>query len=120
MKDLNRIVGQKIQMKLDEISMSQTDLAERLGISRQMINKIIHSRKNTTLREIIEIAQILNLDVNELMEVDQELSEDSVVAFMGSVKTKAAEEGLRTAKKAMDLIIFHRDIQEEFNNILNE
>lgn len=56
-----------------------------------MINKIIHGRKNITLTEIKEVAQILNLDVNELMEVDQELSEDSVVAFMGSVKTKAVE-----------------------------
>ena len=120
MKDLNRIVGQKIQLKLDQISMNQTDLAERLGTSRQMINKIIHGRKNITLREVKEIAQILDLDINELMEEEHKLSADPVVAFTGSVKTKAAEEGLKTAKKAMDLIIFHRDIQEEFNNILNE
>ncbi len=119
MKDLNRIVGQKIQMKLDQISMSQTDLAERLGTSRQMINKIIQVRKNITLREIKEIAQILDLDVNELMEEEQKLSADPVVAFKGSVKTKSAEEGLKTAKKAMDLIIFHRDIQEKFHNTLN-
>ncbi|MFN2341458.1 MAG: helix-turn-helix domain-containing protein [Halanaerobium sp.] len=93
---------------------------KRLGTSRQMINKIIHGRKNITLREIKEIAQILDLDINELMEEEQKLSADPVVAFTGSVKTKAAEEGLKTAKKVMDLIIFHRDIQEEFNNILNE
>lgn len=120
MEDLNIIVGRKVQNKLDEIDMSQTELAERLGVSRQIINKIIHGRKNITLAEIKEIGEILNIDIDDLMREDKNYEADPVIAFMGEIKTKAAEKALKKAKKAMDLIIFHRDLKKEHQKLLNE
>lgn len=123
MKDLNIIVGQKIQNRLDTLGMSQTDLAEKLNTSRQIINKIIHGRKNITLEEAKVICKVLDLKVDELMDVSDSTeldAQDPMIAFMGEVSSQEAKEGLARAKKVMDLIIFHRDLHEEYKNILND
>ena len=120
MKDLNKIVAHNIKNKLDEIKMSRADFATKLGTSLQGVNEIINCRRDITLTEIKEMAEILSLDINEFLKEDEIAAKDPVSAFRSSVKSSEALEGLRIAKKAMDLIIFHRDIQKEFNNILNE
>ncbi|MFW6028811.1 MAG: hypothetical protein ACOCRO_01010 [Halanaerobiales bacterium] len=33
-----------------------------------------------------------------------------MIAFMGEVETEEARKGLKKAKKVMDMILFHRDI----------
>lgn len=121
MRDINIIVGQKIQSRLDDLGMSQVELAEELETSRQVVNKIIHGRKNITLKEIKKIANILDFSVKKLLDDDNSdvNIEDPIIAFMGEVNSKKAKEGLSKAKKAMDLIIFHRDLQEEHHEIVS-
>lgn len=122
MKDLNIIVGQKIQSRLDDLGMTQVDLAEELETSRQVVNKIIHGRKNITLEEIKNIASILDFSVKKLLDEDDNSNinaEDPIIAFMGEVDSKDSKDGLSKAKKAMDLIIFHRDLQEEHHKVIS-
>jgi transcriptional regulator with XRE-family HTH domain len=60
-------VGKNIQDALDERSMKQTDLALRLGISRQMVHKLVNGRKAINIREISRIAETLSVSVDELI-----------------------------------------------------
>ena len=54
-------VGENIQHLLDERRMTQQNLAEALGISKQVVNKIIKGNKAINVKEIAEIAQILGV-----------------------------------------------------------
>jgi transcriptional regulator with XRE-family HTH domain len=60
-------VGKNIQEVLEERSMKQTDLALRLGVSRQMVHKIVNGRKAINIREISLVADILSVSVDELI-----------------------------------------------------
>ncbi len=112
MSFFNSIVGKRIQERLDEIGWSQSRLADELGVSRQIINKIIHGRKNVTLEEIKLIADILGISLEDLVQEnnENEVEEDPMIAFMGEVDSQEARDGLNKAKKIMNLIIFHRDV----------
>ena len=114
MSSLNSIVGKRIQECLDEIGWSQSRLAEELGVSRQIVNKIIHGRKNVTLEEIKIIADILEISLEDLVQKknEDETEEDPMIAFMGEVDSEEAKDGLNKAKEIMDLIIFHRDVND--------
>ncbi|MDI3548604.1 MAG: hypothetical protein PWR10_2256 [Halanaerobiales bacterium] len=121
MLSFNTIVGNRIQKRLDEIGWSQVRLAEELGISRQIVNKIIHGRKNITLEEVKMIAEILDIDLEELVkQPSKEAEEDPIIAFMGEVTSEKAKEGLNKAKKIMDLIIFHCDLNNAQQDLFSE
>lgn len=111
MTSLNNIVGIRIHQRLDELGKTQADLANDLDVSRQIVNKIIHGRKNVTLEEIKMIADILGMSLDDLVkEPAKENEEDPIIAFMGEVDTEEARKGLKKAKTVMDMILFHRDI----------
>lgn len=114
MNSFNSVVGKRIQKRLDELEWSQARLADKLSVSRQIINKIIHGRKNVTLKEIKLISDILDINLEDIVkEVDEEnIEDDPIIAFMGQVHTQEAKDGLNKAKQIMDKIIFHRDTKE--------
>ena len=114
MTSFNSIVGKRIQDCLDEIGWSQSRLAEELNVSRQVVNKIIHGRKNINLEEIKLIADILGISLKTLVQDknENEIEGDPIIAFMGEVDTQEAKDGLNKAKEIMDLIIFHRDVND--------
>ena len=113
MTSLNNRVGIRIQKRLDELGKTQADLAKELDVSRQIVNKIIHGRKNVTLEEIKLIADLLGMGLEDLVkDVGIEKEEDPIISFMGEVDTDEARNGLKKAKKVMDMILFHRDINK--------
>jgi len=50
---------------------------------------------------------------------EEDKEKDPLIAFMGEVDSQQAKDGLNKAKKIMDLIIFHRDINESRENLFN-
>jgi len=118
MISFNQLVGAKIQEKLNEIGWSQSDLAEKLNTSRQMINKIVHGRKKITIEEMKDIADILKVDIKELIKRSNQVETAApMIAFMGQVDTPEAKEGLEHAQEIMDLIIFHRDLNDKHQDL---
>ena len=117
----NSTVGKRIQECLDKKGWSQSRLADELDVSRQVVNKIIHGRKNITLEEVKLIADKLEINLEELVEQSEEEDKemDPMIAFMGEVDSQEAKDGLDKAKKIMDLIIFHRDINESRKNLFD-
>ena len=60
-------VGENIQHLLDERGMTQQNLAEALGISKQVVNKIIKGNKAINVKEIAEILDKKQSTVLSLM-----------------------------------------------------
>ena len=121
MNSFNRIVGIRIQNRLDELEWSQSRLADKLGVSRQIINKIIHGRKNVTLEEIKLIADILDINLEDIVKQveEEETEDDPIMAFMGQVNRQEAKDGLNKAKQVMDKIIFHRDVKDAQQDLID-
>ncbi|SDL05019.1 helix-turn-helix domain-containing protein [Halarsenatibacter silvermanii] len=124
MEDLNEVVGRKIQSRLEELNMTQADLARELNISRQVVNKIVNGRKNITFNEARKIAKKLGMDVNKLADSKtdeiEEQKNEPILAFMGEVDSKEAKLGLEKARDVMELIIFHKDVNENKADIFKD
>lgn len=56
-------IAMKILDKLDELNWSQKDLAEKMGVSPQHINKIVKGSENLTLDTITRLQKILNIPI---------------------------------------------------------
>ena len=58
----------RIKEVLEEKGVKQTWLAEQLGKSYNMVNGYVQNRQQPRLEVLIEIAEILDVDVKELIE----------------------------------------------------
>ena len=57
----------RIKEVLDEKGIKQTWLAEKLGKSFNMVNAYAHNRRQPTLEVLYQIAEILSVEVSELL-----------------------------------------------------
>ncbi|MBP2032606.1 transcriptional regulator with XRE-family HTH domain [Clostridium algifaecis] len=121
MLSTNEIIGRNILNILNEKDIKQTQLAEKLDITKQTLNKIIHGRRNISIDEIKKICDILCVDMERLTNEDdlKEEEQEPIKLFMGEVNSKEAKRGLMHAQKIMDMILFHSEIQEK-KGILQE
>jgi putative transcriptional regulator len=58
----------RIKEVLDEKGIKQTWLAERLGKSYNMVNAYVQNRQQPRLEVLYEIAEILEIDVKQLLQ----------------------------------------------------
>jgi transcriptional regulator with XRE-family HTH domain len=117
----NEIIGQNILTILNKKSLTQAALAEKLGWTRQDINKIVHGRKNITAQELKDISNALNVSMEELVKegtVNENI--EPIKLFMGQVSTKEAQLGLLHAQKIMDMVLFHSQVQENKSKLMKE
>ena len=56
-----------IKKVLEEKGIKQTWLADKLGKSYNMVNSYVQNRRQPSLPDLIRIAEILNVDVRELI-----------------------------------------------------
>lgn len=117
----NEIIGQNILEILKKKSLTQAALAEKLGWTRQDVNKIVHGRKNVTAQELKEISDALNVSMEELVKEDSVNENiEPIKLFMGQVGTKEAKMGLLHAQKIMDMVLFHSQVQENKIKLMKE
>lgn len=64
----------KIKEVLEEKGIKQTWLAERLGKSYNMVNGYVQNRQQPRLEVLYEIADILQVDIKELLKTNKELN----------------------------------------------
>ena len=103
MAGLFTAIGKNILKRLDQLQVSQTELAERIGVSKQVINKIVQGKKAINAVEISSIAEALNLSVDELVKTETDLgAEDSFLLMMGSVSKSNTKEDLSFLYHMMD------------------
>jgi DNA-binding XRE family transcriptional regulator len=66
-KEGNAMDGKKLQKKLDEKGLTQTALGDTVGVTRQMIHRIIQGTKEPSLSLAKEIARTLDCKLDELL-----------------------------------------------------
>ena len=107
-----RQVGNNIQTVLNEINKNQQYLADRLNVSKQVMSKIINGSKAINVSEISQIADILGVSVERLLNVKEEEAVNHKFAFMGSLSNEKTKEKMELLKTVIDEII----MLEEYAN----
>ena len=79
-------VGRNILEVLSENNMSQTELAEKIGVSKQVMGKIVKGQKSINALEIKKISEALKVTMERLFEEKFHVDEEPVLMFMGNVK----------------------------------
>lgn len=97
-------VGANIQKKLDIKGMTQQGLADALGISKQVMNKIIKGSKAINVNELSKIAQILSTSADDLLTVEAESVAVDNLSFMGAVHDNETLERINLLRSAIDEI----------------
>ena len=63
----------RIKEVLEEKGIKQTWLADQLGKSYNMVNGYVQNRQQPRLEVLYEIANILNIDVKDLLKTNEEV-----------------------------------------------
>ncbi len=99
-------IGKNILARMNQLSLSQTDLAEQIGVSKQVMNKIVQGNKAINAMELSQIAAVLNISLDDLMRVEPgKAAGDPFLLMMGSVSKSNTKEDLRFLYHMMDEMI---------------
>ena len=97
-------VGANIQRQLDIKGFTQQNLADALGISKQVMNKIIKGSKAINVNELAKIASVVGTTTDELLMVQGEPASVDSLSFMGSVTDEETLEKVNLMRIAIDEI----------------
>ena len=105
-------VGNNILNSLTAQGRTQQSLADSLGISKQVMSKIISGSKAINVAEISKIANVLDVSVDRLLATNTEYEKTHVFAFMGQVENEQTKEKLKFLQTVIDEIL----MLEEYAN----
>ena len=97
-------VGSNIKAVLDTQGKTQQYLADRLSVSKQVMNKIIKGSKAINVNEISMIARVLQTSADDLLTVSELPAEDNWLTFMGMIKDQETMEKVNLIRTAIDEI----------------
>jgi transcriptional regulator with XRE-family HTH domain len=89
-------IAMKILDKLDVLKWSQKNLAEKMGVSPQQINKIVKGKENLTLETIVRLQNLLEIPLLASYEEDIENMEEFTLEVTPTVTTPI-EHTIKTA-----------------------
>ncbi|MFB9762493.1 helix-turn-helix domain-containing protein [Ectobacillus funiculus] len=107
MKTIFEEIGEKITNFLEVNKMSQVEFAERLGVSKQVMSKIVNGKKATNIQEIQKIAEIMNIKVDDLIKRTSQAAviEDPILFMMERTDNPQIRQHLQYLDFVMDQII---------------
>ena len=97
-------VGANIQKELDKKGLTQQNLADALGISKQVMNKIIKGSKAINVNELAKIASVLGTSTDALLTAPVTPVSADNLSFMGSVRDEETLEKVNLIRSAIDEI----------------
>lgn len=103
--DIFRQVGNNIQSVLASQGKTQQFLAEKLGISKQVMSKIIAGAKAINVAEISKIASALNVTADRLLEVEGTQESGHHFSFMGQVRNERTKQKIELLQTVIDEIL---------------
>lgn len=68
--DLNIEIGQNIAAALDEYGMTQKELADEIGVSKQTISAYICGERQPSIKNLVNIAYALECRIDDLITCD--------------------------------------------------
>ena len=108
-----RQVGSNIQKILTMQGKTQQFLAEKLGVSKQVMNKIISGSKAINVAEISKIASALNVSVDSLLSTDRVQNPAHHFCFMGQVKDENTKRRIEVLQTVIDEILMLEEYVDE-------
>lgn len=66
MNELNVNIGLAIEQRINELGISKSELARRLGIAQQNVNKVVFSKESLDTAKLVEICKALDYNFFEL------------------------------------------------------
>ncbi len=113
MVDINVVVVNNIMDQMKKHNTKQIDLANAIGVSKQIMSKMLNGSRLISIAELHEIAEYFCVKVDDLLKVPSESADMDVMrAFMRKVSSDAARKALYTADELAELIIFHANVRE--------
>ena len=108
----NQAIANNVAALLKNAHMKQTDLADALGMSRQIVSKMLSGARAINAVELKRIAEFLNTTMDALVKIPETLpNSDMVHVFMGKVKTESAKQCISCADEIIDMFVFYDRIR---------
>ncbi|MBP3871327.1 MAG: helix-turn-helix transcriptional regulator [Faecalicoccus sp.] len=113
MMDINMIIAGNILTMLKKQGKKQVDLANEIGVSKQVMSKMLNGSRTISAAELKQISRFLRVSMEQLMEMPEYFADTDIIhTFMGKVKSDKAKEALKIADEVSDLILFHQRVKE--------
>jgi len=120
----SQAIALQVLNRLDELDWTQKRLAEELGVTPQMVNKIVRGKENLTLETIVKLQNALDIKLLELeLGKKQEMrtvvakSSDLIVAYKKSATTSENLESISHSAKTETLKVTYNPSQLQFTNL---
>ena len=97
-------VGANIQRQIDDRGITQQNLADMLGISKQVMNKIVKGNKAINVNELARIASAIGTTAEELLTVSAAPVSSENLSFMGFIADEGTREKVNVIRSAIDEI----------------
>lgn len=119
MVNMNEAISNNIINIMKQSGKKQVELAGYLGVSKQVISKMLSGARMINAVELHKIAEFLNVSMESLVKVPETVHETNAVrVFMGKVESEEAKEGLRIADEIADMICFYARIRENAEEMM--
>lgn len=106
-------VGRNIQTALSAKNMTQQNLADELGISKQVMSKIVKGNKAINVGELGTIASVLGTTTDNLLTVKEMSSNVPCFSFMGRIRSKVTRGKVEFLKNAIEEIQLLEELDDE-------
>jgi len=107
-------VGKNISVIMEERGMTQQYLADQLGISKQVMSKIINGKKAINVAEISQIASVLDSSIDVLLATGNNYQEQKPISvFMGTIHDEEARRNVDFLRNVIDQIHLLEDLVHE-------
>ncbi|NLP30936.1 MAG: helix-turn-helix transcriptional regulator [Clostridiales bacterium] len=98
-------VGKNISLAMEKRGITQQQLADRLGISKQVMSKIINGEKAINVAELSQIATLLGSSADDLLSIKNNYQEHMPeFVFMGAINNEEAQRNTDLLRNAIDEI----------------
>lgn len=113
MTDMNLVIAKNILTNLQAKNKKQKDLAAYLGVSPQVMSKIMNAERIISAIELKKISDFFDVSLNDLMSNPKsEEGFDVSLAFMGKISSEGGKKAVEIASLVADTIIFYDRIIE--------
>ncbi|WP_283681334.1 helix-turn-helix domain-containing protein [Parablautia sp. Marseille-Q6255] len=119
MVNTSKIISGNIMNIMKQNGKKQIDLADYLGVSKQVISKMLTGGRMINAIELQKISEFLGTSMEDLVRRPEVLKETNAIkAFMGKVETQEAKDGLGIADEIANLICFYARTRENVEEMM--
>lgn len=104
-KKLKKIIGNRIRLFRNKLSLTQEELGERSGVSWKFIGEIERGNANPSLEVLSKISEALGITLSELFDIEDRYPAKEVLQRAQKLKVELVEylEGLNNNKQTKAL-----------------